>query len=70
MSFICVNEINKNTKHVNVTTIYRYPFRGLGCEHCKITSCMNGGVFNATACRCDCPPGFGGLDCGSKLCSH
>lgn len=43
----------------------RYPFTGIDCKDCKITSCQNGGTFNATACRCSCPQGFGDLDCSS-----
>lgn len=43
----------------------KYPFTGIDCQDCKINSCQNGGTFNATACRCSCPPGYGDLDCSA-----
>jgi len=56
----------KRSSSVQCSIYFRYPFTGKMCSKCQVTTCENGGVFNATACRCTCPQGFGGLDCSCK----
>ncbi|XP_064615206.1 A disintegrin and metalloproteinase with thrombospondin motifs 1-like [Liolophura sinensis] len=43
----------------------RLPFKGDKCQTCKISACHNCGTLNTSTCRCECPIGYGGLQCES-----
>ena len=44
----------------------KYAFTGDNCDTCKVGTCKHSGIFDLSTCRCNCMPGYGGLQCESK----